>query len=690
MDGLERFSPQLGSLPPEHWAQIQESFSQLTGLPIRLLEAKGAGEFRWTEPAVPPSRENLLCRLLTARSPERGGCHQYCGKAPQHAFRKQASVLYKCHAQLLSFAVPVVLGPEKGWVLLGGHAFMNQADFSRFLDEAPGLGLAPEEVVEVSRQVGIVDVKRVRSAVQFVEHAMGELLRGAGQNQRYRTRLSQVESLYEISGELGVEPYERYGLVLNTLGVLFDVNTASVMVLDPQGACYRTQLAFGERELEVAGYSCPVQEGLAARVQAERRPVQIREVSDLLRLGLPNQVVTAVWAFPLWWPAHMAGVREGLLGLLNIFNTDLKPDVVRFITGFCQQVAQAVAMGTLREEVRRQVQEQETLMEINRVIAGTTGSEQLCRVIMEKSSELLKAEKGSLMLYDETHQELAVKAAKGLHERLGERFRIKPGEGIAGAVFQSGEPMVVRDIELNTRLQRKNRPRYRTKSFICLPLRVDGRVIGVLNLSDKVSGEGFYEGDLQRLLSIAVTAMVALERSQLSERSKELLHISITDPLTALLNRRSFDERLTEEIDRSRRHGHEVSLLLIDIDDFKPYNDTHGHLAGDEALRTVGGCIRAAVRNFDVLARIGGDEFAVILPATQKEGARMIAERLRAEIERAYIPYEETQPVGRLTVSVGLGSFPADSSSLTELINNTDRALYAAKAAGKNCTMLYS
>lgn len=673
-----------GNKPPESWSRIQDSLALMTGLSLRLLSASQPGGLIWTDPVVLPSRENPICRLLTPRSPERGGCHQYCGKSPHQALRQKAALHYKCHAHLLSFAVPVSQVSGEEAVILGGHAFTSPADYSRFLDEAPQLGLTREEILEVSQRVGIVDSKALRSTAQFLDQAVGEILRCATLHQRTKTWLSQVNTLYEISGELSFhqEPYECYALILNALGVIFDVNTASVMLLDRRDGRFRTQMTFGEHEREVAGFTSLPHEGLAARVLAERRPVQIREVFDLLRLGLPDRTVTSVWAFPLLY-------GQTLLGIVNVFNTDLEPEEVRLLAGFCHQVSQAVENATIRQQVSRMTQEQTILMEINRVVAGTLDPDELCQVILEKSTELLMAEKGSLMLYDEGLEGLSVKAAKGLHERIISRFRIRPGEGIAGEVFRSGEPLVVKDIENNSRLQQKNRPRYRTKSFMSLPLRVGDRVIGVLNVSDKITGEVFYETDLHLLTSFALYATVALERTRLSERSKELLQISITDPLTELLNRRYFEERLTEEIDRSRRHGHAVSLLMIDIDDFKPYNDTHGHLAGDEALRITGGCIRAVVRNIDVVSRFGGDEFAVILPATQKEDARIIAERLRQEVERAFVPHEETQPSGRLTVSVGLASFPADASSMRDLISNADRSLYAAKAAGKNCIKLY-
>ena len=142
--------------------------------------------------------------------------------------------------------------------------------------------------------------------------------------------------------------------------------------------------------------------------------------------------------------------------------------------------------------------------------------------------------------------------------------------------------------------------------------------MGVLNIADKITGEVFSEDDLNLLLSFATHASIAIERSEYYNKSEVLKKISITDPLTELLNRRYFEERLMEEIERSRRYHYPLSLIILDIDDFKNYNDVNGHLIGDEGLRITASCIRNAVRTIDVVARYGGEEFAVILPQTKK------------------------------------------------------------------------
>jgi diguanylate cyclase (GGDEF)-like protein len=216
-----------------------------------------------------------------------------------------------------------------------------------------------------------------------------------------------------------------------------------------------------------------------------------------------------------------------------------------------------------------------------------------------------------------------------------------------------------------------------------------GRVVGVLNLSDKVSGEIFSAEDLRMLQAVATQATIAIDRSNYYAQSQELRRISITDSLTGLLNRRYFQERLAEEVDRSTRHSKPLSLMMIDADHFKQYNDNNGHPAGDKALVMIARCLRDGVRAIDVVSRFGGEEFAVILPETRKDEALEIGERLRQGVESVYFPGEESLPGGCLTVSIGVASFADDARDLKSLIQRADRALYQAKARGRNTIVPY-
>ncbi|MFQ5737226.1 MAG: diguanylate cyclase [Thermodesulfobacteriota bacterium] len=171
---------------------------------------------------------------------------------------------------------------------------------------------------------------------------------------------------------------------------------------------------------------------------------------------------------------------------------------------------------------------------------------------------------------------------------------------------------------------------------------------------------------------------------ELNGLNEKLLELSITDGLTGAYNHRHFYERLTEEISRAERYGRKVSMIMTDIDHFKNYNDTCGHVEGDTVLKGIASCIMKNVRAQDLVARYGGEEFSIMLPDTDKKVATVLAERIRRCISVQPFPNKETQPCGNLTISLGVAAFPDDAPDPTGLIERADSALYKAKERGRN------
>jgi diguanylate cyclase (GGDEF)-like protein len=173
----------------------------------------------------------------------------------------------------------------------------------------------------------------------------------------------------------------------------------------------------------------------------------------------------------------------------------------------------------------------------------------------------------------------------------------------------------------------------------------------------------------------------ARELKAARERMKQL---SITDDLTETYNYRYFMESLDLELRRAKRYEYPISLMMLDIDNFKNYNDSYGHMAGDRVLKQVATVMKNTVRHTDILARYGGEEFAGILIKTNLDDACQIAERVRLAIEDSEIEHRESHPRGRLTVSIGISTFGPKISSVRGLIHTADKALYEAKREGKN------
>ncbi|MBI1910995.1 MAG: diguanylate cyclase [Deltaproteobacteria bacterium] len=392
--------------------------------------------------------------------------------------------------------------------------------------------------------------------------------------------------------------------------------------------------------------------------------------------------------------AASVGFDSATLAILKNGLKTIPPKSIFTIPGIIQNLAvpflkclnTGEANATVRRRDKANLKSFYALEQVYRSIAPVLDREELYETILAKSSELVEAERGSLMILDNKNNFLSVKAAKGIDKSIVDSLRVRVGEGISGSIAAKGLPVIVKNIEDEVPSRRSN-PRYRTKSFISIPLKIDTRVIGVINVSDKLTGEVFSEEDLHLLLSFANYASIALERGAYYSMSEELKMLSMTDPLTGLFNRRYFRERLFEEVERVKRHNECFSTFMIDIDNFKGFNDRYGHIGGDEILKGVARAIRDAVRSMDVVARYGGEEFAVILPHTGKTDAYIIAERIRRGVEE-YRPKSSVFTEWP-TISLGVAEFPHDANNIDDLINKADKAMYLAKRRGKNRVVVY-
>ena len=309
--------------------------------------------------------------------------------------------------------------------------------------------------------------------------------------------------------------------------------------------------------------------------------------------------------------------------------------------------------------------------------------------IITNSKELLRSERASLMVLNETASELVLKAASGLTTDLSSVSPVRVGEGVSGEVIDTGKAVMVQDLRAAGRKPAPAERSYKTNSFISYPITISGRKVGVLNVTDKSGGGTYDEVDLSLLEIIGPQVALALERAEWQERATEFQLMSITDALTALPNRRYLEERLAEELNRSKRYDYSMSFLMIDIDDFKAYNDKNGHQAGDLALQITAHCLKSALRSADVASRYGGEEFCILLPQTGMSEAATIADRVRLRVSTTEFPHGKSQPLGHVTISVGVSTFAKNVDTSENIIAAADRALYRAKSLGKDRVELY-
>ena len=342
----------------------------------------------------------------------------------------------------------------------------------------------------------------------------------------------------------------------------------------------------------------------------------------------------------------------------------------------------------LRAELEYRIRFNESLQNFLERISSTD-PEKTYSSILANLKELLQAQRASLFVFDATSDELVLKAAHGFLVDVAEVGHVRHGSGIIGEVLETGRPMLVNDMKAAGLKSTNPDRRYRSQSFISYPLTLGGRKIGVVNVTDKATGKPYDQVDVSLLDLVCPQVSLALERADWQQRATEFQLMSITDPLTGLPNRRYLEERLNEELNRSKRYDYSMSFLMIDIDDFKAYNDINGHQAGDMALQITAHCLKAGLRSADVASRYGGEEFSVLLPQTSATEAAVIAERMRERVAGTTYPHGNSQPLGHVTISIGVCTFSGIINTAERVIAAADRALYNAKSRGKNRIEFY-
>jgi diguanylate cyclase (GGDEF)-like protein len=329
------------------------------------------------------------------------------------------------------------------------------------------------------------------------------------------------------------------------------------------------------------------------------------------------------------------------------------------------------------------VKELSLLFELTRSLNSTLELEPLFNLVCDLVGQGLGYAEFSVMLLSPVDDELVYQAGYGLPPHFKGEVRFKVGEGAAGACAQLGERVYVEDVTTDPRFVRRANE---VGALVCVPMTFKEERVGVLNFR-KREPASFAEAEMRLLESVANQAAMAIVNARLHEETVEL---SITDALTGVFNRRHLFKQLDMEVLRAQRFGNPLSVVMIDIDHFKHFNDTAGHPAGDQVLKGTAELLKGVLRKLDTLARYGGEEFMVLLPQIAKSEAMEVAEKLRRAVERTAFPEGDKQPGGKVTISVGVGSFPEDGGDLERLVDATDSALYASKRGGRNKVSAYS
>src|SRR5262249_32679429 len=337
--------------------------------------------------------------------------------------------------------------------------------------------------------------------------------------------------------------------------------------------------------------------------------------------------------------------------------------------------------------VHENVRELDALLKANEALLSTLELDPLLNNILAAAvAAIPSAEMGTIILTEPASRTLRGRATYGYRDPRVRSVTFAQDQGYSAQAIRENRPLLISDTSQTPQLDLPDEieEMQRVASAVVAPLVPKGPPAaphGVISL-DATRRGAFSAADLRILVAFANTAAVAIDNAQLHA---EVQRLAVTDSLTGLSNPRAFEHTLANESYRAARYGHALSLIIMDIDGFKNYNDTYGHLAGNDRLKAIAGILRASVRDPDLPVRYGGEEFALLLPHTEKAGALILAERIRelAQAE-APSPVENGVPAPGYTISLGVATLPTDALSAGQLLLAADNAELAAKRAGKN------
>ncbi len=595
----------------------------------------------------------------------------------QALFTKQP-VVDTCPRGLLRFTIPL---PERKVVpdcLIGGGVLVRKSTVNQDAKAINGLKVVHGVNTAPEQSPQLISMSEAESSVEEIFRVLPQLLEQQVHTLSLTRTTQRLEAVQKLARDLTEceESEQAVAIAREALVVLFNLPKI-LIVLQKSG---HTMMVHSTLGLDPDTFQLDQKNLADYFTDASGHPEKLP--GSALAAFFPGLETRSAHLFPL-------GAKSCQFGVIAVLDVDLHSRDQALIELLVNRLAARLESLRTAENHLQESQFSLRLVAMISALSLVDSRHELYRQILEMSAELLTASSGSLMLLDETDGTLKIAAARGMTSSLAKNMSVPYGEGIAGRVAKSGFPMLVNDIERDKRVATKNRPRFKTKSFLSLPLEVEDRLVGVLNLADKSNETSFTEADLGMVQTFISHAVMMIDRAATLEKAGQFEQLAITDPLTGLYNRRFLEDRLQEEFSRSARQQQSFCLILADLDNFKIYNDICGHLAGDNALRKVSELIRRTAREMDIVTRYGGEEFCLILPATGRKESVFVGERLRRATEAESFSGETYLPLGRLTVSIGVATFPDDGVTANELIHAADLALYRAKELGRNRLVLY-
>lgn len=665
------------------------------------------------------ANNNSICQTLNPEGEFSQACAEYCGKALDMTAQSGGIVAFECHAGLECRAVPVK-NPNTPLVAIVGRTFVKSDNYRRATSRSMNGDWSkhsPLDLFEnVLRSTSSTTLDHTaRQVEELIAHARSQK-KVVGQprkpiaktpedisnlvekfNREIRRDSSPVIAKAEpirveqVTEEIPAPPPPPIPVAAKTerrspqtrawrsfFGSLLksDYPTACETILDFVAARFglRSLVWLDRHENRLENTVAigdmkdrKVRLGIAAD---DRRLIEAAESEMPLSLGERAGTAKGVRTMNLF-PIGVGDEITAAIAVLDPLDDTVKAQVVKV----CRSLAPQIEILRLRFEVKEGEALTLAVKKFGQNLKKIDSDDFWLR-LLQNSAEMMRSERASLLIHDETRDELDVKAVVGVKEWTENNGEI--GGRVARLVLAKNKAVAVADVTKTGLPPADPERQYKTSSFMSCPISIGDRAIGVMNFTDKPGGETFNRSSIDLFQAIAPQMAVAIDRASFKHKAGELAQLSVTDSLTGLLNRRYIEARLAEEIKRSNRHGFPMSFMMLDVDHFKSYNDQFGHPAGDEALKLVGAVIRDTLRGADVAARFGGEEFSILLPQTTSDEAIAIAERIRHNIEHANFEHR------LVTVSIGVASCSAEVCASADLVSAADQALYESKRRGRN------
>lgn len=481
--------------------------------------------------------------------------------------------------------------------------------------------------------------------------------------------MNRVAVLYD-AGQAVLSTFDLDEVLQRILTIAHDyfhLRNVAILLLDrqTQQLCVRSQIGWDVGQDEVR---LNIGEGLSGVAAAKKQPVYSPDVSKDERYFCSAKSTRSELAIPLM-------VRDQVVGVLDCQSDRLKhfdKETIDLLTLFSTQASMALQNARLYSLEQERARQLEAINAIAKQTTAVLDLEELLVRVCGLIQQAFQVSHVSLFLRED--HDLVLRAHHGT-------LTLQIPEG--GRFSASAEPwarllatnVTITDADL-IHAPTVAKLYAESASRMCIPLVSFGQTLGVLAL-DSAKPNAFCQGDLQSLESVADICATAIQNAHYVERVKQLAYL---DGLTGIFNRRFFELRIMEEIERARRYGTGMALIMADIDQFKRLNDEFGHLLGDEVLRQVSSLFHQQLRKIDVVCRYGGEEFAILLTQTGAEQALNVAEKLRRTVESWQFPGVPST----VTISAGTAAFPEHGFTRDELVSAADRGLYAAKQTGRN------